>query len=202
MKQSSVASRRSSATKNAVILSKGGLPRALRGPQQLPLLGQSAGNPSRRIWVLRGKIFALFLALTLLVAPLRAQDVNMRFSSLGHKMICGCGCNQILLECNHVGCPLSEGMRNELTAALKRGQSDGQILDTFVEKYGPTILAAPTMSGFNLTAWITPFAVLLAAFASAVLVIRGWKRRPLRAVATAPQNAAPYLDEVRRETEL
>ena len=126
----------------------------------------------------------------------------MRFSSLGHKMICGCGCNQILLECNHVGCPLSEGMRNELTGALKRGQSDGQILDAFVEKYGPTILAAPTMSGFNLTAWITPFAVLLAAFASAVLVIRGWKRRPLRAVAGTPQTAAPYLDEVRRETEL
>ena len=147
------------------------------------------------------QVAVLFICLAL-VAPLRAQDVNMRFSSLGHKMICGCGCNQILLECNHVGCPLSEGMRNELTAALKRGQSDGQILDAFVEKYGPTILAAPTMSGFNLTAWITPFAVLLVAFASAVLVIRGWKRRPLRAVAAASQPATPYLDEVRRETEL
>ena len=146
---------------------------------------------------------AVLLICLALVAPLGAQqDVNMRFSSLGHKMICGCGCNQILLECNHVGCPLSEGMRNELTAALKRGQSDGRILDAFVEKYGTTILAAPTMSGFNLTAWITPFAVLLVAFASAVLVIRGWKRRPLRAVAAASQPATPYLDEVRRETEL
>jgi cytochrome c-type biogenesis protein CcmH len=150
------------------------------------------------------KAFALLLAVALLAVPLRAQDVNRRFSSLGHKMICGCGCNQILLECNHVGCPLSEGMRNELTAALKRGQSDGQILDAFVEKYGPTILAAPTMSGFNLTAWITPFAVLLAAFASAVLVVRSWKKRPLRALssAAAPQDTAPYLEEVRRETEL
>src|SRR5437868_14247365 len=132
---------------------------------------------------------AVLLICLALAAPLRAQDVNMRFSSLGHKMICGCGCNQILLECNHVGCPLSEGMRNELTAALKRGQSDGQILEAFVDKYGPTILAAPTMSGFNLTAWITPFAVLLVAFASAVLVIRGWWKRPHGAVATAPQNA-------------
>src|SRR5438105_15551693 len=142
-------------------------------------------------------------------------------------MICGCGCNQILLECNHVGCPLSEGMRKELLAAIvgrggpgggpddesgggtgpgsKSGpadNSDNAILQAFVDRYGPTILAAPTMSGFNLTAWITPFAVLLAAFASAVLVIRGWKRRPLRAVAGSPQNATPYLDEVRRETEL
>src|SRR5438874_1306367 len=162
--------------------------------------GRDCGG--RRLMRQRSAKVAVLLICLALAAPLRAQDVNMRFSSLGHKMICGCGCNQILLECNHVGCPLSEGMRNELTAALKRGQSDGQILDAFVEKYGPTILAAPTMSGFNLTAWITPFAVLLAAFASAVLVIRGWKRRPLRAVAGTPQTAAPYLDEVRRETEL
>ena len=190
MRQSSVVSRQWSANRRIVIPSgarRGGRDRAC----------------SRGILVCKfAKILPVLLAVTLLAAPLRAQDVNMRFSSLGHKMICGCGCNQILLECNHVGCPLSEGMRNELTVALKRGQSDGQILDAFVEKYGPTILAAPTMSGFNLTAWITPFAVLLAAFASAVLVIRGWKRRPLRAVAGTPQTAAPYLDEVRRETEL
>ena len=80
--------------------------------------------------------------------------------------------------------------------------SDNAILQSFVDRYGPTILAAPTMSGFNLTAWITPFAVLLAAFASAVLVVHSWKKRPLRAIASAPQNAAPYLEEVRRETEL
>src|SRR5205814_8572672 len=134
----------------------------------------------------------------------------MSCNSLGYKMICGCGCNQILLECNHVGCPRSEGMRKELLAAItgrggpggdsddeSRGgkgagsssgpadNSDNAILQSFVDRYGPTILAAPTMSGFNLTAWITPFAVLLAAFASAVLVVHSWKKRPLRAIAAS-----------------
>jgi cytochrome c-type biogenesis protein CcmH len=94
-------------------------------------------------------------------------------------MICGCGCNQILLECNHVGCPLSDGMRNELTAAIQRGDSDSLILQAFVQKYGPTILAAPTYAGFDRVAWITPFAVLLLAFAVAVAIIRSWKREPL-----------------------
>jgi len=32
-------------------------------------------------------------------------DVSSRFNSIGHKMMCVCGCGQILLECNHVGCP-------------------------------------------------------------------------------------------------
>src|SRR6184192_2903501 len=60
MPKSSVVSRRSSAKKKAVILSEGGLPRAL----------SSAGNPSRRILVLRARILALLLAVTAFAAPL------------------------------------------------------------------------------------------------------------------------------------
>src|SRR5437868_9386166 len=109
---------------------------------------------------------------------LAAPDTNARFNSLGHKMICACGCNQILLECNHVGCPLSDGMRNELAAGLQRGDSDDLILQAFVQKYGPTILAAPTATGFNRIAWIMPFLVLILGFASALLIVRSWKSRP------------------------
>src|SRR5438270_11765250 len=78
---------------------------------------------------------------------LAAPDTNARFNSLGHKMICACGCNQILLECNRVGCPLSDGMRNELAAGLQRGESDDLILQGLVQQYGPTILAAPRTTG-------------------------------------------------------
>ena len=35
-----------------------------------------------------------------------------RLDRLGHQMICTCGCTQILLECNHVGCPVSPVMIN------------------------------------------------------------------------------------------
>jgi cytochrome c-type biogenesis protein CcmH len=116
-------------------------------------------------------------------------------------MICGCGCNQILLECNHVGCPLSDGMRNELTAALQRGDSDGLILQAFVQKYGPTILAAPTGAGFDRVAWITPFAVLLLGLAAAVAIIRSWHSDPVPAgAANGAKN--DLVDRVRRETDL
>jgi len=37
-------------------------------------------------------------------AFLGASDEGARFNSLGHKLMCVCGCSQILLECNHVGC--------------------------------------------------------------------------------------------------
>src|SRR5882672_1262216 len=54
-----------------------------------------------------------------------AGDNSGRFEKLGHSMMCACGCGQILLECNHVGCQYSDKMRNELMAALTRGGGGG-----------------------------------------------------------------------------
>jgi cytochrome c-type biogenesis protein CcmH len=147
------------------------------------------------------RVIAVCVLLSLAFSVSLAEDTNARFSSLGHKMICGCGCNQILLECNHVGCPLSDGMRNELTAALQRGDSDSLILQAFVQKYGPTILAAPTGTGFDRVAWITPFAVLLLGLAAAVAIIRSWRGEPVPAGA-ASREQNDLVNRVRRETDL
>ena len=86
-----------------------------------------------------------------------AGDPATRFKEIGHQLMCICSCGQILLECNHVGCPDSDGMRNELMAAVTRGDSDSLVEQAFVQKYGPTVLAAPTTTGFDRTAWIFPF---------------------------------------------
>src|SRR6266852_7157504 len=107
-----------------------------------------------------------------------ASDPATRFNEIGHQMMCICGCNQILLECNHVGCPASDGMRNELMAAVSRGESDSLVEQAFVQKYGPTVLAAPTNKGFDRTAWIVPFAALFLGFGLVVLIVRGWRNGP------------------------
>ena len=88
-----------------------------------------------------------------------AGDTDARFNRLGHQLMCMCGCNQVLLECNHVGCPYSDRMRHELMAAIQRGDSDNLVLQSFVQKYGNTVLAAPTTTGFNRIAWIMPFVI-------------------------------------------
>jgi cytochrome c-type biogenesis protein CcmH len=114
---------------------------------------------------------------------LGAGDPATRFNEIGHQMMCICGCNQILLECNHVGCPASDGMRNELQAAVFRGDSDSLVEQAFIQKYGPTVLAAPTTKGFDRAAYIIPFAALFLGFGLMVLVIRSWKNRPAPALA-------------------
>lgn len=133
-----------------------------------------------------------------------SRSVDARFNDLGHKLMCVCGCNQILLECNHVGCAYSTRMRDELTAALQRGASGGGstpdsdelVLQSFVQKYGATVLAAPTTSGFNIVAWIVPFLALFAGLGLLTVIVRKWKFRvqPVGAQGLSE----PELDEFRR----
>jgi len=138
---------------------------------------------------------------------LGAGDPATRFNEIGHQMMCICGCNQILLECNHVGCPASDGMRNELMAAVSRGDSDSLVEQGFVQKYGPTVLAAPTTKGFDRAAYIIPFAALILGLGLIVLVIRSWKNRPAPALADGlvPVRGAEleqFRNQARKETDL
>ena len=143
------------------------------------------------------------MAVSLTAVLLMGAGDDARFNKLGHNLMCACGCRQILLECNHVGCSYSDRMRDELSTALTRGDSDDLVLQAFVQKYGPTVLAAPPATGFNLVAWVMPFAVLFAALGFAVLVVLRWRQR---APAVAPATESPELDAMRlrarRETEL
>lgn len=136
-----------------------------------------------------------------------ASDQGSRFKDLGHRMMCVCGCSQILLECNHVGCQYSDRMREELMAALDRGDSDDLVLQSFVQKYGTTVIAAPTTTGFNRVAWVMPYLALALGLTTVVLVVRTWKNRPLVAPegAVAPPTGAEldrYRDQARKDTDL
>lgn len=131
---------------------------------------------------------------------LGAGDSDARFKDLGHRMMCTCGCGQILLECNHVGCQSSDKMRNQLLAALDKGDNDDLILQGFVQDYGPTVLAAPGTKGFNVVAWIMPFAVLALGITFVTYVVRSWKNKPAPALAdgiTVPRG--DELDALRKQ---
>jgi cytochrome c-type biogenesis protein CcmH len=132
---------------------------------------------------------------------LGATDSSARYDHLNHQLMCSCGCGQVLGECNHVGCPASPVQLAELRSAISAGMTDKQILDSFAAKYGATVLAAPTTEGFNLVAWIAPFAVFLAALLGTILLVRHWAIARMKA---GPPPSRPELDalreRVRRET--
>ncbi|MGC2195317.1 MAG: cytochrome c-type biogenesis protein CcmH [Terriglobales bacterium] len=149
----------------------------------------------------------LLLIVLALFTLLGVGDEDARFRDIGHHLMCVCGCNQILLECNHVGCQYSDRMRGELAAALDRGDNDDLTLQSFVQKYGTTVVAAPSTKGFGRVAWIMPFVALAAGLATVVLVVRSWRLRPTPAFADGLQplrgpERERFRDQADKETDL
>jgi cytochrome c-type biogenesis protein CcmH len=132
-----------------------------------------------------------------------ATDASARFEKDSHEMICMCSCNQLLGECNHVGCPSSPGMLAELSASIARGDSDNAIFHQFEQEYGPVVLASPRFTRFNHLAWIMPPLLLLIGIAGVLLIVRNWKMRtvPMPAMPDTPGFAAAR-DRIRRETQI
>jgi len=170
---------------------------------QLPRSGPGAPSStswSTRLsfWLKAGQALALAVAVCFSVG---ATDAGKRYENLNHRLMCTCSCAEILGECNHVGCPNSTEELQLLRGGITAGDSDDKIFDTFAAKYGATVLAAPPASGFNLVAWIAPFAVFAAALLGTILLVRHWS---IGASELATQPADPEMvalrERIRRET--
>ncbi len=140
---------------------------------------------------------------------LGASDASTRFDRLSHRLMCTCGCAQLLGECDHYGCPDRGQEAQELNAGIAAGSADQEIFDSFVARYGATVLAAPTTHGFDLVAWIAPFLVLAAGLLGTVLLVRRWKTNPAVAQTAAAASDPAAIDpaakalreQIRRETD-
>ncbi|HEX3436711.1 MAG TPA: cytochrome c-type biogenesis protein CcmH, partial [Pseudacidobacterium sp.] len=83
------------------------------------------------------------------------------------------------------------------------GQSDTAILEAFQAEYGPTILAAPMFTKFNIIAWVVPPVVLLLGIGATFALVRKWKLRTVAMPAASPVGGFDRLrDQIRKETEL
>ena len=147
----------------------------------------------------------VLLVIIVTMFTLGADLDRARFEKVGHELMCTCGCQQVLLECNHVGCQVSDGMRNKVQAGIVSGKSNDAILASFVDEFGPTVLAAPTKTGFNRVAWIMPFVVFALGITAAIYFVRKWQHRLVAAKVQPAISATHYqelVQQARQETEL
>jgi len=144
-------------------------------------------------------VFAL-AAIAPLVPVARAQD-SPHAKELGQKLMCVCGCNQILGSCNHVGCTYSHDMMKQLEERIARNEPDDLTLQAFVQEYGPTVLSSPPAKGFNRVAWIAPIVFPLVALVLLWDVVRRWKHRGAVATASGPRVSADLIARAQRESD-
>jgi cytochrome c-type biogenesis protein CcmH/NrfF len=136
-------------------------------------------------------MLTLFATAPLLIAPLGAQQLSDRAKQVGGKFMCMCSCNQVLTECNHVGCTTSAGMLKELNVALTRGDSEDAITQIFVQEFGTKVYAEPPKSGFSLVAWALPSIYLFVGTAVVIFVIHRWRKQAVQ--QTEPAGSTPGI---------
>jgi cytochrome c-type biogenesis protein CcmH len=148
-------------------------------------------------------ILLALATLPALIAPVGAQQLSDRAKQIGGKFMCMCGCNQVLTECNHVGCTTSAAMLKELNQTLANGGTEETITQAFLQEFGTKVYAEPPKSGFSLVAWALPTIYLVIGTAMVILVISRWrKRNAMMPVATASATShisAELLDRARAQ---
>jgi cytochrome c-type biogenesis protein CcmH len=140
------------------------------------------------------------------VTPANAQVDRVR--QVGGKFMCMCSCNQVLTQCNHVGCTTSTAMLKELEQSVARGDSEDVMTQNFVQEFGTKVYAEPPKSGLSLVAWVLPGFYLLAGTLLVMFIISRWRSRPhLETVAIggpsgiSPADLERARQRVARETE-
>ena len=125
-------------------------------------------------------------------------------SELAKEFICQCGCTLVLDSCTHAECHSKTQMTALLQQKIDEGLPPAEITALFVRQYGEQVLASPPKKGFNLTAWLLPFAAILAGAALVYIMLRKWVRqgnRPRPGAAAPPpaETDDPYARRLERE---
>ena len=98
--------------------------------------------------------------------------------------------------------PIARQMRQLVREKLAAGESRGEILKYFAERYGQDIVAFPPKSGLNLVAWVFPVVSVALLLAGGGLVLRAMASRrgvPDPAPVPADGTLEPYLARVDEE---
>jgi len=115
-------------------------------------------------------------------ARLAAADLTPQ-QQVEAQLMCYCGCSDLTVRvCT---CGTADTIRREIAERLAQGATAEQVVAAFVAKHGEVMRSAPTKEGFNLVAWVAPFALLAIAGWALVAVVRRW----------APRGAAPRAAE-------
>lgn len=121
------------------------------------------------------RIYTIIVAAIFVLAAPAALWAASQMADLENALMCKCDdkCGKVLINCT---CDTSKETRKTLMSKLESGLTVDQIIQQYVDKYGETVLSAPTKSGFNLSAWIMPFAALVAGGFGVRKVIQSWVR--------------------------
>jgi cytochrome c-type biogenesis protein CcmH len=136
--------------------------------------------------------------------PTEPGENAAEIQAIETRLACNCGCTLDVFTCRTTdfSCTYSPRLHRQVLALKAKGLTAQQVLDAFVAEYGEKALMAPKPKGFmNLTGYLLPGAVILAAGAGLVALIARRKVAVARAAESQGQASAPAVSASAEEME-
>jgi cytochrome c-type biogenesis protein CcmH len=144
-----------------------------------PLCGQKAPG---------GRLLSLLLALTVLLSgapPALAATAQTSIHDVEGEVMCPiCGTLLELAES-----PQAERERALVKRLIAAGRTKAEVKEVLVAQYGRAVLALPSSSGFDLSAYLVPAIAFAAAAVALALGVRRWRRAGKASAAEEPATA-------------
>lgn len=115
---------------------------------------------------------ALALSLGIMLAPALAATPQTSINDVEDEVMCPiCGTLLELAES-----PQAERERALVKRLIAAGKTKAEVKDALVTQYGSAVLALPSGSGFDLSAYLVPVIAFVLAAVALVLGVRRWRR--------------------------
>ena len=129
---------------------------------------------SRWVWLAMALVLAVALAIG---AQGRSgpRTEAQRVKHIASEIRCPTCRNQSAAESDAAA---AKAVRDEITRRVRAGQSDGEIVEFMVSRYGSDILLKPEGSGVASLVWALPVVAVVVALGGLAGAFRRWKARP------------------------
>ncbi|HEU4630304.1 MAG TPA: cytochrome c-type biogenesis protein CcmH [Gemmatimonadaceae bacterium] len=117
------------------------------------------------------------------------------------QIACPCPCTLDVYTCRtSMPCGFSPRIHRDVMGLVENGYSADEILAAFTDVYGNAIRMAPPKRGFDLMAWVAPFAAIGTGALGIYALLRRWQRPAAEtpAAGVRPIGVDASADELRR----
>lgn len=118
-------------------------------------------------------VAALVVGLTADDGPRTTED---RVTALGETVRCPTCRSQSVAESE---APVAREIRAEIADRVEAGESDAEIRDYLVSRYGQEVLLTPPAEGVAGLVWVIPVVAVVAALAGLAVAFRRWRDQPV-----------------------
>lgn len=138
----------------------------------------------------RPRLLLLVLCAWLIVPAVAGAAPPASLTDIENEVMC-VSCKEPLAVAQS---PQADAERNFIRGLIARGETKPQIERALVDQYGTDVLGRPPASGFNLTVYVLPPALVVLGVLILALTLPKWRRRA-RAAAGAATPTAPALGD-------